>query len=157
MNNPQPSPSSSRPSPDPERREWNWREAYERGDAVWVSRPEGIGNPWSWSAPIQAIVQDSHKFKHLRAGEWTDLLELCEGFLNNLYDRGFMLIEATDTDVQEERSDHMNENARKVVNTMLRLMDDEDWGEDDFDGLIHEAYEIRGMERPSVRRASDGA
>lgn len=63
---------------------------YSRQEATEINRPSG--KPWSWSDPIQAIVQDSHKFQHLRPGAWTEFLQMCEGFIGNLYDRGFAIV-----------------------------------------------------------------
>lgn len=127
-------------SSGPEERDWNWRHGYSRSDATWVSRPES--GPWSWAEPIQAIVQDSHKLKHLHAGEWTDLLELCQGFLNNLYDRGFSIFQVTEDDVEQERIDDRDVNCRRFVNAARRLIVDEDYGEEEFEALFDEAREL---------------
>lgn len=81
-----------------------------RDEATWVKRPEPIAEPWSWSEPIGAIVNDSGKFKLLHAGEWTDLLELCQGFLNNLYDRGWALVK-----VEKEVSREAREMSKEDV------------------------------------------
>lgn len=58
---------------------------YTREEATTIERPEG--RPWSWGDVPTAIIQDSHKFDL----GWERLLELIEGFVGNLYDRGYVI------------------------------------------------------------------
>lgn len=68
---------------------------YTREEATEVNRPEGLGNPWTWSEPIQAIVQDSHKFgitPLLDDRAWDASLTLYQQIIGNLYDQGFAIV-----------------------------------------------------------------
>lgn len=56
-------------------------------EAVWVERPDSIGEPWFWSGPINAITSDSYRIKL----EWTAKLEAIEHSLRCLYRCGYAI------------------------------------------------------------------
>lgn len=67
-------------------------------EATWAHTPENVfASPWSWSDPIAAIVQDSHKFQLEEAFTWPHVLSVYQGIVRNLYSQGYVIARRADS------------------------------------------------------------
>jgi len=69
-----------------------------RDEASRIDRPQ-FPEPWAWSEPMQAMVQDSYSWTHPAQGpeiEWEDALLIMAKCIDNLYACGYAVIKLQD-------------------------------------------------------------